>query len=187
MTREETREWRRTVAEELKLVKRQTKITTDYIYEKNKIYKIIIVIGLVLSIFAVKLVFIGDKDALTLLILLSVLELIFAGIIMRRSSKAKFMLKSCEEEKFWVRDLVVVNKEFFIQPYNRRKRDDSYIIHANIVNSVEKGDNARRTYYTTESVYKHLSIGRRFLDARYDDDLSGKPYLIIEQIWNVEQ
>lgn len=180
---EENKEWRRPTAEELKLVKRQTKITTDYIYEKNKIYKIIIVIGLVLSIFAVKTVFSGDKNALTLLFFISFLELIFAGIIIIRSSQAKFMLKSCEEEKIWVRDLEVDSK---LKSYSRRG-EPLYVIRAGIIHSDESSENTRRDYPVSGHIYNLLCEGTVILDARYDDDLSGKPYLMIEQIWNVEQ
>ena len=185
---EENKEWRRPTSDEVKLIKRQVKISTDYIDSCNKIYKIVIIVCLVLISFAVWSLFKGkDPNARALLIINSVFVLLALISIIRGNLKKRFFLKSCEKEKFWVRDLVVVNKEFFIQPHNRRKRDDSFIIHANIVNSVEKGDKARRTYHTTETVYKHLSIGSRFLDARYDDALDGRPYLIIEQIWSVDQ
>lgn len=182
---EENKEWRRPTAEELELVKRQTKITTDYIYAENKIYMILIGIGLVLSIFALKSVFSGYKDALSLLAFLSPIELIFAGVIISRLLKTRFMLKSSDEGTVWVRELVVDSKESFRS--GRRQNDPSYVVRAHIIHSDESSENARRSYHIPDYIYVRLCEGTVFLDVRYDDDLSGNPFLIIEQIWIVEQ
>jgi hypothetical protein len=179
---EENTEWRRPTAEELKCVQSQTKISTDYVYEKTKIYKFMVLGCLAVS--GISLVLGSDKE-LSAVIILLVMALIFAGVIISRSLKTRFMLKSSDAGKVWVRELVVVSKESY--PPSRRHREPSYIIHARIIHSDESSENTRRTYHIPGYLYDRLCKGAGFLDVRYDDDLSGNPFLIIEQIWNVEQ
>ena len=180
---EETREWRKPTDEELEVVRRNTKIFAEYYMGMAKSVGICVAIALGVMAYCVYfLIRYGGTEALAAVIVLAVIDLCFLISILRKRSKARFVLKSSNEGTVWVRDVVVVDKQCFTS--RRNQYNETYYIDAHIDNFNGSYEDSNRSYSVSAYIYSILHKGDRFIDVRYDPELDGEPYLIIEHLWS---
>ena len=180
---EETIEWRKPTDEELEVVRRNTKIFAEFYVSKAKTAGLLLMISAVFTVyFLYHLVKAGNTAVLSAIITFALIHLCFMLYIFRQKRKARFILKSSNEGTVWVRDVVVVDKRCFTS--RRNQHNETYYIDAHIDNFNGSYEDSNRSYSVSAYIYSILNKGDRFIDVRYDPELDGEPYLIIEHLWS---
>ena len=179
---EEPREWRKPTEEELGIIRRNTKIFAEYYMAMAKSVGICAAIAFGVTAYCLYFLFrYGGTEALAAVIVLAVIDLCFLISILRKIKKARFILKSSNEGTVWVRDAVVMDKRCATSTKNH---SEMYFIDAHIDNFNGSYEDSNRSYSVSAYIYSILHKGDRFIDVRYDPELDGKPYLIIEHLWS---
>ena len=183
---EETREWRKPTDEESEEAMSYARSKVDRASEICKIMRqVTLIVSALLFILLVSSAVVRAFDVMAALIIFLVLcALGFIAMSFLIKRKAKFKVRQCEDGNILVRDNIVIHKHKVERQDSSGRIITNYYVKARIVNSRDIGSIAEREHAVSASVFDKISKGTTFVEVRYDPELDGYPYFIIDQLWS---
>lgn len=182
---EEREYWREPNDKELDAVRSVVHNAVGYNRKQTETKFVFFVFGAFFAFGCFDLIFIRDDNGLPLTVFSLICMSVYYLVFCYRRRKQSFMVKRSEEGRILVRDMVV-NKTECVRSINRSHGIETVKYYASADISMHDTDVESRRYEISEATYRSIKKGSRFLDVRFDPDLDGKPYLIIEQVWNID-
>lgn len=184
--RDKAIEWRKPTEKESEEATQKARADADRVFATVKTLMTVslVLFGLVLLGIAYS-IYARSFDDMAALVIFSVIGIIACLMIAQYiKTKARFKVRQCEEGKILVRDNIVIAKRKTEWQDRSGKTKHSYFASVRIVNSDEVGSEALREYRIGAVLFDEIRKGTTFVDVRYDPDLDGYPYFIIDQLWS---
>ena len=147
--------------------------------------QVTLIVSALLLILIVTSAVVHDLDvmaALIIFLVLCVLCFFVLNFLIRK--KAKFKVRQCEDGNILVRDNIVLYKHKVERQDSSGRTITNYYVKTRIVNSRDIGSIAEREHAVSAFVFDKISKGTTFVEVRYDSELDGYPYFIIDQLWS---